>query len=253
MKKNLFYFLGIIAMTIFVAFVTMSAKDKEPPTFKQLPPNPAKEYPQENYYLIDVKNLPGNTIKHMKRNELYEYMDAIGFRRLDKKNLHELRRIYIAYSYDDFFYTMHKKTDLPVSVIYAFFVIEATSNGLESKLMTKALNPGGIKYTGRGKKMKSYDDCYIGSKKVPCDFQAYSNYQAMVDGWSRVMNLPRYKNCKRYVYAKYNRGMQPKDIVNNICKCFWKSGYHTSNAWKVRSDISTDYWTVKTSFPILEF
>ena len=47
--------------------------------------------------------------------------------------------------YEDFFYTMHKKTDLPISVIYAFFIIEATNAGIESKLMAKAFNPGGIK------------------------------------------------------------------------------------------------------------
>ncbi len=216
-------------------------------------PNPAKEYPQENHMVIDVKNLPGKQIKYMKQDELHDYMDALGFQRLKGKSLIDLRRIYLAYFYDDFFYSMHKKTDLPISVIYAFFVIEATSNGLESKLMMKALNPGGIKYTGKGKKVKSMDDCYRGGKKIPCDFQAYNNYQSMIDGWASVLNLTRYKNCKRFIYSKFNRGMKPKEIVDNICKCFWKSGYHTSNQWKVRSNISTDYWTVKTSFPDLEY
>ncbi len=98
-------------------------------------PNPAKEYPQENHMVIDVKNLPGKQIKYMKQDELHDYMDALGFQRLKGKSLIDLRRIYLAYFYDDFFYSMHKKTDLPISVIYAFFVIEATSNGLESKLM----------------------------------------------------------------------------------------------------------------------
>jgi hypothetical protein len=32
-----------------------------------------------------------------------------------------------------------------------------------------------------------------------------------------------------------------------------RQGYHTSNQWKVRSNISTDYWIVKTSFPNLEY
>ncbi len=114
--------------------------------------------------VIDVKNLPGKQIKYMKQDELHDYMDALGFQRLKGKSLIDLRRIYLAYFYDDFFYSMHKKTDLPISVIYAFFVIEATSNGLESKLMMKALNPGGIKYTGKGNKVKSMDDCYRGGK-----------------------------------------------------------------------------------------
>ncbi len=32
-----------------------------------------------------------------------------------------------------------------------------------------------------------------------------------------------------------------------------KSGYHTSNLWKVRSNLSTEYWTVKASFPEMEY
>jgi hypothetical protein len=216
-------------------------------------PNPAKEYPQENTAIINVKNLPGNTIKSMEKDELYDYMDAVGFQRLKGKSLVDLRRIYLGFMYDDFFYSMHKKTNLPISVIYAFFIIEATSNGLESKLMLKALNPGGIKYTGKGSKMKAMDDCYKGGRKVPCDFQAYNDYQSMIDGWASIMNLPRYKGCKKYIYSKYNRGMKPKQIVDSICKCFYKSGYHTSNLWKVRSNLSTEYWTVKTSFPNLEY
>jgi len=216
-------------------------------------PNPAKEYPQENTAIIDVKNLPGKQIKNYDKQELIEYLDAQGFRRLQGKNLVELRRIWLAYMYDNFFYTMHQKTTLPISVIYAFFIIEATNNGIESKLMEKALNPGGIKYRGTGNKVKAMDDCYKGGKKIPCDFQAYNNYNAMIDGWADVFNLPRYKKCKRFVFKEHNRGMSAKDIVNATCKCFYKSGYHTSNLWKVRSNLSTEYWTVKASFPEMEY
>ncbi len=90
-------------------------------------------------------------------------------------------------------------------------------------------------------------------KKIPCAFQAFSSYNAMVQGWADVLNLPRYKNCKRYMLAKYNRGMSAKEIVDATCKCFYKSGYHTSNLWKVRSNLSTEYWTVKASFPSMEY
>jgi hypothetical protein len=216
-------------------------------------PNPAKEYPQENTAIIDVKNLPGNAIKNMDKDELYDYMDAVGFQRLKGKSLVDLRRIYLGFMYDDFFYSMHKKTNLPISVIYAFFVIEATNAGIESKLMAKALNPGGIKYRGTGKKINAMDDCYKNGKKIPCAFQAFSSYNAMVQGWADVLNLPRYKNCKRYMFAKYNRGMSAKNIVDATCKCFYKSGYHTSNLWKVRSNLSTEYWKVKASFPEMEY
>jgi hypothetical protein len=250
-RRNIFK-LCLLALTMCFAMYVSSFAGIRYKAINKVP-NPAKEYPQENTAIIDVKNLPGKQIRNMDKHELHDYMDAVGFQRLQGKSLVELRRIYLAFMYDDFFYSMHKKTNLPISVIYAFFVIEATSNGLESKLMMKALNPGGIKYTGKGNKMKAMDDCYKKGKKVPCDFQAYKDYQSMIDGWANVMNLPRYKNCKRFIYAKYNQGMKPKEIVNNICKCFWKSGYHTSNQWKVRSNISTEYWTVKASFPNLEY
>jgi hypothetical protein len=216
-------------------------------------PNPAKEYPQENHMAIDVKNLPGKQIKYMKQGELHDYMDALGFQRLKGKSLIDLRRIYLAYFYDDFFYSMHKKTNLPISVIYAFFIIEATNNGIESNLMAKALNPGGIKYRGTGSKVKAMDDCYKNGKKIPCSFQAFNTYDAMVQGWADVLNLPRYKKCKRFVYKEFNRGMTAKEIVDATCKCFYKSGYHTSNLWKVRSNLSTEYWTMKASFPIMEY
>ena len=251
-KRNIFK-LVISGIILLLAMYISSFAGTKTNYKKTDAPDPAKEYPQENYNMIDVHNLPGTQIKDMAKDELYDYMDAVGFRRLKGKSLVELRKIYLAYMYDDFFYTMHQKTNLPISVIYAFFVIEATSNGLESKLMMKALNPGGIKYTGKGKKVKAMDDCYKGKKKVPCDFQRYNDYQSMINGWAGIMNLPRYKNCKRFIYSKYNKGMKAKDIVNNICYCFYKSGYHTSNQWKVRSNISTDYWTVKTSFPNLEY
>ena len=57
---------------------------------------------------------------------------------MEGKNIVELRRIWLAYMYDNFFYTMHKKTNLPISVIYAFFIIEATNNGIESNLLSMA-------------------------------------------------------------------------------------------------------------------
>jgi hypothetical protein len=128
-------------------------------------PNPAKEYPQDNLMVIDMNNLPGTQIKSMGKEELQQFLEDQGFRRLNNKSLVDLRRIWLGFMYEDFFYTMHKKTDLPISVIYAFFIIEATNNGIESRLMEKALNPGGIKYRGTGKKINAMDDCYKNGKK----------------------------------------------------------------------------------------
>jgi hypothetical protein len=242
----------LLILVISSLFISFSGKGTNAKS-KDNAPNPAKEYPQDNLMIIDMKNLPGTQIKSMGNDELQEFLEGQGFRRLKNKSLVDLRRIWLGFMYEDFFYTMHKKTDLPISVIYAFFIIEATNAGIESKLMAKALNPGGIKYRGSGKKMNAMDDCYKNGKKIPCAFQAFSSYNAMVQGWADVLNLPRYKNCKRYVFAKYNRGMTAKNIVDATCKCFYKSGYHTSNLWKVRSNLSTEYWTVKASFPEMEY
>ena len=246
-RRKAWLLLVIMIMVLCVSFMGNAS-----PKRSQNVPDPYKEYPQE-FPQIDMKNLPGKEIKNLDKQELLEYLDVRGFRRLEGKNIVELRRIWLAYMYDNFFYTMHKKTNLPISVIYAFFIIEATNNGIESNLMAKALNPGGIKYRGTGSKVKAMDDCYKNGRKIPCSFQAYNSYDAMVQGWADVLNLPRYKKCKRFVFREFNRGMTAKEIVNETCKCFYKSGYHTSNLWKVRSNLSTEYWTMKASFPIMEF
>lgn len=241
-----------LILFMIVSSIYISLVGKNYTATKTKAPDPYKEYPQE-LPQIDMKNLPGKEIKNLDKQELLEYLDVRGFRRLEGKNIVELRRIWLAYMYDSFFYTMHKKTNLPISVIYAFFIIEATNNGIESNLMAKALNPGGIKYRGTGSKVKAMDDCYKNGRKIPCSFQAFNSYDAMVQGWADVLNLPRYKKCKMFVFSEFNRGMTAKEIVNETCKCFYKSGYHTSNLWKVRSNLSTEYWTMKASFPIMEF
>jgi flagellum-specific peptidoglycan hydrolase FlgJ len=109
---------------------------------------------------------------------------------------------WLGFMYEDFFYTMHKKTDLPISVIYAFFIIEATNAGIESRLMEKALNPGGIKYRGTGKKINAMDDCYKNGKKIPCAFQAYTSYNAMVQGWADVLNLAKVQELQKVYVSK---------------------------------------------------
>ena len=141
----------LIISSLFISFSGKGTNAKS----KDNAPNPAKEYPQDNLMIIDMKNLPGTQIKSMGKDELQEFLEGQGFRRLKNKSLVDLRRIWLGFMYEDFFYTMHKKTDLPISVIYAFFIIEATNAGIESKLMAKALNPGGIKYRGTGE-----DECY---------------------------------------------------------------------------------------------
>ena len=161
---------GYLLLFLIISSIFISLVGQGYTATKVAAPNPAKEYPQDNLMVIDMNNLPGTQIKSMGKEELQQFLEDQGFRRLNNKSLVDLRRIWLGFMYEDFFYTMHKKTDLPISVIYAFFIIEATNAGIESRLMEKALNPGGIKYRGTGKKINAMDDCYKNGKKIPCAF-----------------------------------------------------------------------------------
>lgn len=187
-----------------------------------------------------VKN-PGMMVKDLNENELRTLMvEDYGFKNLHQKNLYELRRIWLAYMYDKFFWDVHDITGFPVSVVYAYFIMEATSKGIESDLMANYMNPGGVKYHGKGKKAKAFDDCYDSKgNKIKCDFAVYSTYEDMVKGWSSILNAKRYVKCKS------------ESTASNICRCLFKSGYHTGNNWANRADLSKGYWQIRKSFPSL--
>jgi flagellum-specific peptidoglycan hydrolase FlgJ len=68
--------------------------------------------------------------------------------------------------------------------------------------MAKALNPGGIKYRGTGAKIKAMDDCYNNGKKIPCDFQAFSSYNAMVQGWADVLKSTKVQELQKVYVSK---------------------------------------------------
>lgn len=181
---------------------------------------------------------PGILIKGLTREQLIHTMLRAGFKDLDKWETGILKRIWLAYNYDQFFWDMHELTGFPVSIIYSYFIIEATIGGAESKLMREHMNPGGVKYHGRSKKTKAYDDCYNSKgKPIPCDFSSFDTYEEMVEGWSRVFNQKRYSRCKSY------------DNAPDICRCLYKSGYHTANNWRDRAQLSKDYWSLRASMP----
>jgi len=187
---------------------------------------------------IPVTESPGVHVKSLTVEELRDYLSERKFQKLEGKTLLELRRIWLAYAYDQFYWDIHDKTGLPVSVIYAYFIMEATYNGVESSLMVKYKNPGGIKYKGIGRKAKAYDDCYDSKgRKVKCDFAVFETYTDMVSGWSSIFNLPRYSSCKS------------EKTAPDICECLYRSGYHTGNNWANRAGISRGYWEVRKSFP----
>jgi hypothetical protein len=193
---------GYLLLFLIISSIFISLVGQGYTATKVAAPNPAKEYPQDNLMVIDMNNLPGTQIKSMGKEELQQFLEDQGFRRLNNKSLVDLRRVWLGFMYDNFFYTMHKKTDLPISVIYAFFIIEATNAGIESRLMEKALNPGGIKYRGTGKKINAMDDCYKDGKKIPCAFQAYTSYNAMVQGWADVLKLAKVQELQKVYVSK---------------------------------------------------
>jgi len=188
---------------------------------------------------VDITRNPGLRVKNLDREELQEYMTRFyKFKDLEGKSLLELRRIWLAYAYDQFYWDVHEKTGFPVSVIYAYFIMEATYQGLESDLMAKYRNPGGVKYYGVGSSTKAYDDCRDKrGRRIKCDFAVFNTYQEMVSGWSRIFNAKRYQACKS------------EDNAADICECLYRSGYHTGNNWNNRAGISRAYWEVRKSFP----
>ncbi len=58
--------------------------------------------------VIDMKNLPGTQIKSMGKDELQQFLEEQGFRRLKNKSLVDLRRVWLGFMYEDFFYTISK-------------------------------------------------------------------------------------------------------------------------------------------------
>lgn len=187
---------------------------------------------------VNFNKNAGIKVKNFNKEELLSLMISMGFKNLDGYTTGMLRRIWLAYNYDQFFWDVHYKTNLPISIIYAYFIMEATIEGVESNLMAKYMNPGGIKYRGIGPKTKAYDDCYNRKgKRIKCDFAVFYNYDDMVNGWANVFNQNRYSKCNTFKTA------------GQICKCLYKSGYHTANNWEKRANLSREYWKLRISFP----
>ena len=129
----------------------------------------------------------------------------------------------IAIRYDWLLEQTHRNTGINKSVLYAYFVIEATNRKGETDLFAKYGNPGGIKFTGRNGLVKMKDDC----GRKPCKFDSIKSEQIVTE-WSRVFNMPRYSKCKKL-------------DVKKTCKCLQDNGYHTSNSYLMRSKIATSY------------
>ena len=111
----------------------------------------SKEIDEEAYgsrsYGWEVRKLSGE--------QLRQTLEGRGFRNLKGVDKSKLRRIYIAYCYESMLMNVHLLTDFPISMIYSFFIIEATSQGIETELWRKHANAGGVKAL-KGQKSVTY-------------------------------------------------------------------------------------------------
>tara|TARA_R110000868_G_scaffold229709_1_gene482816 strand:- start:413 stop:1258 length:846 start_codon:yes stop_codon:yes gene_type:complete len=190
----------------------------------------------------------GWEIRNLSGKQLRETLEGRGFRNLAKVDHSKLRRIYLSYCYESMLMNVHYLTDFPVSMIYSFFIIEATNQGIETELWRKHANAGGVKALKNGKyvtyrtrEVISGKDKYIKAKFM----KAETTEQGM-KLWAGVLNSGRYAACK-----KANYKLKGIPLYQSICKCVYKSGYHTDRDYKFRASLMAEYWQIKRdNFPL---
>jgi len=193
----------------------------------------------------------GYDIRNLNRVQLKAYLEKYGFRNLKNANLFKMRRIWMAFNYDDMLMNVHHLTDFPISMIYSFFIIEATNKGIETNLWRIHANAGGGKaIKGFGTVTYRTREVIKGKNKMIKDkFYSASSTELGIEAWARILNSGRYYDCK-----KANYKLPKKDLYESICKCIYESGYHTDPKYKFRAEFMAEYWEIKTkNFPIEEF
>lgn len=176
--------------------------------------------------------------RNMDEAELRSMLDSRGYTGLSGMNASKLRQLMVVYEYEPFFWRMHERTGLPVSVIAGYFIVEATRQGVESSLLRLHYNPGGVKYRGVGQIAYYKDDCHDKyGNEIPCRFESLSSYEQMEDVWAGVFNNARYSRCKEYT------------TVEDICYCLYRAGYHSGGNWKLRANVAKRYWVYRSKFP----
>jgi len=190
----------------------------------------------------------GYEVRKLSVKELKETLEGRGFRNLKGVNLAKLRRIYLVYCYESMLMNVHHLTDFPVSMIYSFFIIEATSQGIETELWRKHANAGGVKA------LKGYETVTYKTREVIRGKDKFINAKFMkaesteegMKLWAQVLNSGRYYKCK-----KANYELKGKRLYESICKCIYENGYHTDRDYKFRASLMTEYWQIKTdNFPL---
>jgi len=189
----------------------------------------------------------GYVNRKMKVGELREFLKLRGFRNIDKLTLHKLRRIYLGYRYETMLMKVHDLTDFPLSMLYSFFIIESTNNGIETDLWRIHSNSGGIKsINGYGSVSYSTREVIRGRNvRLKQRFFSGKNTDEGIEVWSRVLNSGRYYECK-----KVNYKLPKPKLYEKICKCIYENGYHTDRDYKFRSTLMTEFWEIKRNhFP----
>jgi hypothetical protein len=203
---------------------------------------PAKEEKSEVDESAYGSRSYGWEIRKMNIHELRKTLQGKGFRNLDKIDLFKMRRIWLAYSYESMLMNVHYLTDFPVSMIYSFFIIEATTSGVETELWRKHANAGGVKALKNQKSVtyKTREVIRGRDKYIRAKFMSASSTEEGMKLWADVLNSGRYAACKK---ANYNlKGIR---LYESICKCVYKSGYHTDRDYKFRASLMAEFWELK--------
>lgn len=190
----------------------------------------------------------GYEVRKLSGTQLRQTLEGRGFRNLAKVDRAKLRRIYIAYCYESMLMNVHLLTDFPISMIYSFFIIEATSQGVETELWRKHANAGGVKALKNGKYVtyRTREVIRGRDKYIKAKFMKASSTEEGMKLWAGVLNSGRYADCK-----KANYKIKGIKLYESICKCVYKSGYHTDKDYKFRASLMAEYWQIKRdNFPL---
>jgi hypothetical protein len=209
---------------------------------------PAKEESKEIDEEAYGSRSYGWEVRKLSGEQLRQTLEGRGFRNLKGVDKSKLRRIYIAYCYESMLMNVHLLTDFPISMIYSFFIIEATSAGIETELWRKHANAGGVKAL-KGQQSVTYKTREVirgRDKYIRAKFMKASNTEEGMKLWASVLNSGRYAACK-----KANYKIKGIKLYESICKCVYKSGYHTDRDYKFRASLMQEYWDIKKdNFPL---
>jgi len=235
--------------TVFIEKVIEPIKVKVDTTESIIPENDALEgvtiIDEDSYgkrsYVYDIRN--------MDKTELRKHLKTNGFRNLENATLVQMRRMWMAFHYESMLMNLHLLTEFPISMLYSFFIIEATTNGIESNLWRLHANAGGMKaFKGYGSvTYRTYEVIRGKNVTMKAKFMSAKNTQEGIEAWAKVLNSGRYYECK-----KANYKLPKKQLYESICKCVYESGYHTDPKYKFRAQFMAEFWKFKTqNLPII--